>query len=103
MQALAEKLAKQEKVKTATQQAFLAQAEFDGVRERFASALQELEQLGETQTWMRDSFGLTASELRALLALKPEGVADDDEEEAAEDNTDASGSTGPAMNTGFDQ
>lgn len=91
MQALAEKLAKQEKVKTATQQAFLAQAEFDGVRERFASALQELEQLGEPQTWMRDSFGLTASELRSLLALNVD--ADEEEQdsepatEEAEENT----------------
>lgn len=88
MQALAEKLAKQEKVKTATQQAFLAQAELDGVRERFASALQELEQLGEPQTWMRDSFGLTASELRALLALDLDAGDED------QDNETEAGSVG---------
>ncbi|WP_342319211.1 hypothetical protein [Corynebacterium mayonis] len=91
MQALAEKLAKQEKVKAATQQAFLAQAEFDGVRQRFASALQELEQLGEPQTWMRESFGLTASELRSLLALNVDaGDEEQDSEpatEEAEENT----------------
>ena len=47
MQALAERLANQEKVKDATQRAYLPQAELD--------------ELSETHTWLRESFGLTAS------------------------------------------
>ena len=69
MEALAEQIEKQRRVQTATQRAFLAQGEFDEVRERFAESLQELDTLGEPQAWMRETFGLTASELRGLLTL----------------------------------
>ena len=78
MQALAERLANQEKVKAATQRAFIAQTELEAVRARFAAALQELDQLGEAHTWLRESFGLTASELRQLLALDDEVAEADD-------------------------
>lgn len=69
MEALAEQIEKQRRVQTATQRAFLAQGEFDEVRERFAESLQELDALGEPQAWIRETFGLTASELRGLLTL----------------------------------
>ena len=69
MEALAEQIEKQRRVQTATQRAFLAQSEFDEVRERFAESLQELDTLGEPQAWIRDTFDLTASELRGLLNL----------------------------------
>ncbi|WP_115686489.1 hypothetical protein [Corynebacterium senegalense] len=75
-QALAEKIAQQEKVKDATQRAFLAQAEFDGARRRFAAALQELSKLGESQAWMRASFDLSPTALRGLLALTTDGEDD---------------------------
>lgn len=88
MQALAERLANQEKIKDATQRAYLAQAELDGVRKRFAFALQELDQLGETHTWLRESFGLTAAELRQLLALDTNTIDDDEDNDEGrpEDN-----------------
>lgn len=85
MQALAERLANQEKVKAATQRAFIAQTELEAVRARFAAALQELDQLGEAHTWLRESFGLTASELRQLLALDTDSIHDEDD---AEDQLD---------------
>lgn len=78
MKALAERIDRQEKVKDATQRAFLAQAEFDGVRQRFALALQELDGLGEPQSWMKESFGLTTTELRSLLKVKPAQPEEDD-------------------------
>lgn len=78
MIALAERLANQEKVKAATQRAFLAQTELEAVRARFGAALQELDKLGEAHTWLRESFGLTASELRQLLALDTDGIHDED-------------------------
>ncbi|MHA2788326.1 hypothetical protein ACXZ66_04125 [Corynebacterium sp. S7] len=81
MIALAERLANQEKVKAATQRAFLAQTELEAVRARFAAALQELDQLGEAHTWLRESFGLTASELRQLLALDTDSIHDEDDDE----------------------
>lgn len=81
MQALAERLANQEKIKDATQRAYLAQTELEAVRARFAAALQELDQLGETHTWLRESFGLTASELRQLLALDTDSIHDEDDDE----------------------
>ncbi|MCQ9334496.1 hypothetical protein NQ042_10510 [Corynebacterium phoceense] len=74
-------------MKEATQQAFLAQAEFDGVRERFAVALQELDALGEPQSWMKESFGLTASELRSLLKVKPAQHEEDDPSRKKEGET----------------
>ncbi|WBT09411.1 hypothetical protein PAB09_03535 [Corynebacterium sp. SCR221107] len=80
MMALAERLANQEKVKAATQRAFLAQTELEAVRARFAAAVQELDQLGEAHTWLRESFGLTASELRQLLALDTDGIHDEDDD-----------------------
>lgn len=85
MMALAERLANQEKVKAATQRAFLVQTELEAVRARFAAALQELDQLGEAHTWLRESFGLTASELRQLLALDTDSIHDEDD---AEDQLD---------------
>lgn len=80
--ALAEKIARQQKIQDAAQRGFLAQADFDEARERLASALQELEALGESQGWMRESFGLTPSELKSLLTLP---VDDDDADNDAED------------------
>lgn len=76
MEALAEQIEKQRRVQTATQRAFLAQGEFDEVRERFAESLQELDALGEPQAWIRDTFGLTASELRGLLTLNRDEDSD---------------------------
>lgn len=78
MEALAEQIEKQRRVQTATQRAFLAQGEFDEVRERFAESLQELDALGEPQAWIRDTFGLTASELRGLLTLNRDEDSDSD-------------------------
>lgn len=85
MEALAEQIAKQQKVQTATQRAFLAQGEFEEVRERFAEALQELDALGESQAWMRDTFGVTAAELRSLLSLSR---SDEKNDEKDTDNGD---------------
>ena len=45
--ALAEKIGRQQKIQDAAQRGFLAQADFDEARERLASALQELEALGD--------------------------------------------------------
>ena len=78
MEALAEQIEKQRRVQTATQRAFLAQGEFDEVRERFAESLQELDALGESQAWIRETFGLTASELRGLLTLNRDEGSDSD-------------------------
>lgn len=78
MEALAEQIEKQRRVQTATQRAFLAQGEFDEVRERFAESLQELDALGESQAWIRETFGLTASELRGLLTLNRDEDSDSD-------------------------
>jgi hypothetical protein len=77
MQALAERLANQEKVKDATQRAYLPQAELD--------------ELSETHTWLRESFGLTAFELRQLLALATDGIGDevDDDEDQPEGDEDS--------------
>lgn len=101
LEALAEKMRKQEQVKDATQRAFLAQSEFDDVRERFATALQELDQLGESQTWMRESFGLSVSELRNLLALDVTNEDDEDDEQEtnhspAHDSVDQAGDAAPS-------
>ena len=90
MQALAERLANQEKIKDAIQRAYLAQSELDGVRKRFAFALQELDQLGETHTWLRESFGLTATELRQLLALDTDTVDDDEDNDEGRPEDDES-------------
>lgn len=93
LEALAEKIARQDKIKEATQEAFLAQAEFHSVRERFATALQHLGSMGESQVWMKESFGLTSSELRSLLALnveEGEEDADDEDNEEVSETEDSS-------------
>lgn len=90
MEALAEQIEKQRRVQTATQRAFLAQGEFDEVRERFAESLQELDGLGESQAWIRETFGLTASELRGLLTLNRD---EDSVERADESPSHESGET----------
>lgn len=87
MEALAEQIEKQRRVQTATQRAFLAQGEFDEVRERFAESLQELDALGEPQAWIRETFGLSASELRGLLTLNRD--EDSDSDNADEDSVES--------------
>lgn len=91
MEALAEQIEKQRRVQTATQRAFLAQSEFDEVRERFAESLQELDTLGEPQAWIRDTFDLTASELRGLLNLNrdEDGDSDNGDEDSSEDGVES--------------
>ena len=95
MEALAEQIEKQRRVQTATQRAFLAQGEFDEVRERFAESLQELDALGESQAWIRETFGLTASELRGLLTLNRDEDSDSDngDEGSVESPSHESGET----------
>lgn len=89
MRALAEQIERQQKVQAATQRAFLAQGEFEEVRARFAESLQELDALGESQPWMRNTFGLTPADLRSLLALDRtddnDDSSDDDREDQPED------------------
>lgn len=87
MEALAEQIEKQRRVQTATQRAFLAQGEFDEVRERFAESLQELDGLGESQAWMRETFGLTASELRGLLNFNRDEDSNSDNDEHSQDES----------------
>ena len=95
MEALAEQIEKQRRVQTATQRAFLAQGEFDEVRERFAESLQELDTLGEPQAWIRETFGLTASELRALLTLNrgEDSDSDNGDDDSVESPSHESGET----------
>ena len=95
MEALAEQIEKQRRVQTATQRAFLAQGEFDEVRERFAESLQELDALGESQAWIRETFGLTASELRGLLTLNRDEDSDSDngDDDSVESPSHESGET----------
>lgn len=95
MEALAEQIEKQRRVQTATQRAFLAQGEFDEVRERFAESLQELDTLGEPQAWMRETFGLTANELRGLLTLNRDEDSDSDngDDDSVESPSNESGET----------
>ena len=69
MQALEKRMEKQRMVEKATERAFLAQAALSSARAEFAAALQELDQLGEDRGWIRDSFDLSSTELKHLLAL----------------------------------